>query len=347
MKLFMSYFCIAIVVLFSGLVCAANEQNAAMVESIDFVGKRNGEEIIHFQLSGDIKPRVFELPGEKPRIVFDFIETGYPAKKKRAIRTGGKLVKKIRVGLHEQPVAKTRVVIDLASSKEFIVEKAFIPVTNILEVRISRKGEKDQQKPEVAILKNQVKNEKKKEEKNITAMAEKEPPADKQVETKTVIQEIQTKKVAASHEVVGKEKQQGVPEVIPAESLVTIGKDTHPEILGEAPMLINVSYEDTTNNKEMVLFKLNGFYPPVVFAIEEDEPRIVCDFLDAQLGENLKNVLNSGGKYINKVRVARHIDPKKVRVVIDLAAQNDYDLKQVFFKEDNLFVVIISSLGKK
>ncbi len=344
MKFFMSHLCIAIVVLFSGLVFSATGLNDAMVESIDFVGKRNGAEIIHFQLSGEITPRVFELIGEKPRIVFDFIEAGYPAKKKRAIRVGGKLIKKIRVGMHREPVAKTRVVIDLASSKEYVVEKEFIPVTNILEVSISWKGEKAQKKRDVAILK---KEKKKLRKPPATANSAKKEPADKQVENKIIAPVVQTINTETEKEIAGEGSKQEIPEVKPAKSLVTIGKDTSPEILGEVPVLLNVSYEDTTNNKEMVLFKLNGFYPPVVFAIEEDEPRVVCDFLDTRLGENIKNVLNSSGNYINKVRVARHINPGKVRVVLDLVANYDYDLKQVFFKEDNLFVVIISSLGKK
>lgn len=41
---------------------------------------------------------------------------------------------------------------------------------------------------------------------------------------------------------------------------------------------------------------------------------------------------------------AMHHDPEKVRVVLDLAANRDYDLQQVFFRKDNLFVLIVNEL---
>jgi hypothetical protein len=34
----------------------------------------------------------------------------------------------------------------------------------------------------------------------------------------------------------------------------------------------------------------------------------------------------------------------KIRVVLDLAQDRDYDLQQVFFKNDNLFVLIVNEL---
>ncbi|MCI5158676.1 MAG: hypothetical protein D3906_09615 [Candidatus Electrothrix sp. AUS1_2] len=38
-------------------------------------------------------------------------------------------------------------------------------------------------------------------------------------------------------------------------------------------------------------------------------------------------------------------EEKKIRVVLDLVPNYSYDLQQVFFKEENLFVIIINTLG--
>lgn len=344
MKLFLVYLYCTVLVFSPAFVSSASEYSVAMVESISFLGERDGGEIIHFQLNGNMVPRVFELPGDNPRLVFDFIKTGYPARGKKVIRAGGKIVKRLRVGIHKEPVAKTRVVIDLASSKEFEIEKEFIPAKNILEVRIFPKTSgtkisanlpptKDEAPPRLI---EEVEEEKKSAA--TTAQGQKNKPdedATPDQKMETVVRAEVDNAPVADKSVLTKEQ-----------STTSSSKDT--EIAGgggnELPLLLNISYENTTNNKEMVLFKLSGFHPPVVFAIEEDEPRIVCDFLDVGLGNDVEQVLNSKGDYISRVRVAQHQNPEKVRVVLDLVASNDYDMKQVFFKDGNLFVVIISVL---
>ncbi len=94
----------------------------------------------------------------------------------------------------------------------------------------------------------------------------------------------------------------------------------------------------------MVIFRLNDFYPPTVSAMEDETPRVLCDFMDIQLGADVKKVISAQGKYVERIRAARHENPDKVRVVLDLAPNRDYDLQQVFFKNDNLFVLIVNEL---
>jgi hypothetical protein len=107
------------------------------------------------------------------------------------------------------------------------------------------------------------------------------------------------------------------------------------------PVLRDVSFDNTSSDSEMVLFKLNDFYPPIVFGIEKGNPRVVCDFLDTELSRDVRSVLETNGEYVARIRVARHNDPDKVRVVLDLVPNRNYDLQQVFFKEENLFVIVI------
>jgi len=93
----------------------------------------------------------------------------------------------------------------------------------------------------------------------------------------------------------------------------------------------------------MVLFKLNGFHPPTVFGIEKGDPKVVCDFPNARLEENVKEVIHCDGKFVESVRVTKQTKPNKIRAVLNLVPNKNYDLQQVFFKEDNLFVIIVNA----
>ena len=108
------------------------------------------------------------------------------------------------------------------------------------------------------------------------------------------------------------------------------------------PFLSEVTFENSSNKGEMVLFKLNDFYPPIVFGIEKGKPRVVCDFVGTVLSQDVKKTINSNGKFVRRIRLAKHKNPDKIRVVLDLVPNSNYDLQQVFFKEDNLFVIIIN-----
>jgi hypothetical protein len=126
--------------------------------------------------------------------------------------------------------------------------------------------------------------------------------------------------------------------------------EPEPEPLPEPvldPVLSDVSFETTADNTEMILFKLNDFYPPIVFGIEKGNPRVVCDFLDTEVDKGVRPVLETKGNYISRVRVAKHKGPDKVRVVLDLVPNRNYDLQQVFFKEDNLFIILINEFEEE
>ena len=95
----------------------------------------------------------------------------------------------------------------------------------------------------------------------------------------------------------------------------------------------------------MVLFRLNKFSPPIVSVIEKEKPRVLCDFMKMNMDPGVQSIIDANGKYVERIRAARHNDPKKVRVVLDLLPDRDYDLQQVFFRNDNLFVLIVNELS--
>jgi hypothetical protein len=109
--------------------------------------------------------------------------------------------------------------------------------------------------------------------------------------------------------------------------------------------LLGVSYDDSSNRGEMVLFHLTDFYPPKVAAIEKETPRVLCDFNDMVLGVDLEKDITAGGRFVSRIRLVEDTVQPKIQVIIDLAPDHDYDLQQVFFKNDNLFVLIINELA--
>lgn len=110
------------------------------------------------------------------------------------------------------------------------------------------------------------------------------------------------------------------------------------------PQIMKLSFDDSSNRGEMVMFHLNGFYPPTVSAIEQDHPRVLCEFADAKLASGVEEDLKANGKYVQRIRTVAHAAPKKVQVILELELEKDYDLQQVFFKNDNLFVLIVNEL---
>lgn len=123
-------------------------------------------------------------------------------------------------------------------------------------------------------------------------------------------------------------------------------KASLPVKTAEEPQLESVKFDATSPKGEMVIFKLNGFHPPAVHGVEEGIPRVICDFNNTKLVGSTKNLLKTDGKFVKVIRTSKTKKPEKVRVVIDLEPNRSYDLQQVFFKEDNLFVLIVNSVKK-
>jgi len=112
------------------------------------------------------------------------------------------------------------------------------------------------------------------------------------------------------------------------------------------PLLESIKFDGTSPKGEMVLFKLNDFHPPVIHGVEEGVPRVICEFNSTQIVDSVKNVIKADGKYIKIIRITKHKKPDRIRVVLDLEPNRSYDLQQVFFKEDNLFVIIVNTAKK-
>lgn len=349
MKRWSVYLLVIFFVFLTGQAAAEQSAAEAVIESISYEKDEHNREKIIFKLNGAHIPKVFKIKGEQPRLVFDFIDTRYSDLINRITDTKGNLIKGVRVGIHDDP-PKTRVVVDLKAEGEYQFEQDFLIQENILSITFyPSEPAAARQKPVQA-------------GKPAKPAAEpatvKPPPAgtaaelEPRVGTEEPVAAERIEAVAGPPApVAATVEPEPPPAAVPKErdgaaatdDVVSLlaGAESRPEPTVD-PILREVSFDGTTNNSEMVLFKLNDFYPPIVFAIEKGNPRVVCDFLDTELDAAVRPIIDTNGNYVNRIRVAKHDNPAKVRVVLDLVANRNYDLQQVFFKEDNLFVIVIN-----
>ena len=301
--------------LFSGSLHAAD----GLIEKVIFHGKNGNSESVVFHLNGPWLPKVFALKGDNPRVVFDFVDTRLARTVPSSIDTKGTMIRKIRTGRHSN---KTRVVMDLAAGGKCNFDQQFDETTNILTIQLFSMDfpEKQDGKPVVPAVA---------EKSSIDVVAEEETVKQEVIVTAAVPAEAPKKEVVESAEKIEK--------VQVAESSV---KETGP---APDPLLSDVSFENTSNKGEMVLFKLNGFYPPAVSGKEDGTPLVICDFSGTRLGKKVVKEQLSHGEFIEQINVHQLQEPDVIRVTLELVPNNNYDLQQVFFKEDNLFVIIVNS----
>lgn len=276
-----------------------------MIKKVVFQGGDGTEESVSFHLNGPWFPKVFALKGENPRVVFDFMGVDIAKGLPLAIAAKGRMIRKIRLGRHQD---KTRVVIDLAAGGDFNFEKQFDESQNILTIRLFAVPVSTPQPPPVETI-----------------------PTKMALETEVVRSPLP---LPALGDAVAPLGVNGTVAPRPAEG-------QGPRL--DAPLLSEISFENTSDKGEMVLFRLNGFYPPTVRGEEEGTPSVICDFVGIRLGEDVVSEQVIHGEYIERVTVGKGTDPDVTRVRVELVANKNYDLQQVFFKEDSLFVIIVNS----
>ncbi len=130
--------------------------------------------------------------------------------------------------------------------------------------------------------------------------------------------------------------------IIPTVSFIAFILVWSPLLYAASITITNIKPDISKGGIEKVSIQLTSFLPPRTFAIEGKRPRIVCDFFDAHLKKGISKSIAVHGSFIQKVRVGIHTKPKrKVRVVLDLVPSQDYDVQQIFFREENIFTIIV------
>ncbi|MBU0946307.1 MAG: AMIN domain-containing protein [Proteobacteria bacterium] len=300
----------------------------AMIEKVIYQEKDGHNAAVIFHLNGPHLPKAFAMKGDNPRVVFDFMQTRPHRSVPATIVAEGSMVRKIRMGIHPD---KTRVVIDLVSPGEYHFDQQFDRDENILTILLVAADLPP--KPVEPV---------------VSATPEKGGPsqvvaAQESLAPQSVVEESVKAGAQTENKATESEVSASAP---PLPKVPGTEENTEVEEEGEPvpdPLLSEVSFENTSNNGEMVLFKLNGFYPPTVSGKEDGIPRVICDFPGTRLGEAVVRELASHGKYVDRIRVEPFHEPDRVQVVLELFPNNNYDLQQVFFKENNLFVIIVNS----
>lgn len=325
----------------------------AMVGPVSHMAVAGGD-IIAITLSGEetTAPKTFMIKGEKPRLVFDFFECGFAGSTSIAIDDGN-LVQGIRVGFHTKPQQKVRLVVDLVTDQRITWTKEFPAGKNVMIVSIMPAEHSVLPAPLPAAAGRQTTNgQLNTPTSNKAATGEATPPSVQhplqlganlskvKVGPSPVLQ---LEKGAAVKKVV---PDIAAPQVLPDEGVHPLEEKGAPPPVEEAAsamasVLTNISFDNAfSQSGEMILLQLSDFQPPVISTHEKNPPQVFCDFSGTTVGENVPTELDASGKYVKRIRIVG--DAEKVRVTLDLVPGGNYDLQQVYFKEDNLFVLIVN-----
>jgi hypothetical protein len=304
-----------VVVIFAGMnvlfpaVAFTEIEKAVEIKSISHIKNSEIKETITFTLGETVVPKIFSIGGVNPRLVIDFPDSVYLNKNVIAL-ADGVLASAIRIGLHETPVKKTRAVVDLSKKMSVQYASDYSELNTTLTVTLTADSNEIKEHLDLQTSQNQSFLQIQEELAAIPLDKQTVPPAS-----------------VGSH----------------ATGAATAGKVATSVV----PTILEISFDDSSSRGEMVLFRLNDFSPPTVSAIERDTPRLLCDFMAMNLDQSVQKTILTNGKYIERIRTAKHLDPAKVRVVLDLLPNRDYDLQQVFFRKDNLFVLIVNELTQE
>ncbi|MFZ5798582.1 MAG: AMIN domain-containing protein [Thermodesulfobacteriota bacterium] len=304
---------------------------APLIEKIEFDGSDNNADRIIFKLNSATLPKTFALKGP-PRAVFDFPGTALAKGVKTNITAPGKFIKGIRTAEHRGDQAKTRVVLDLLSEDAIDFKQDFNNVNNTLTISVFALGA-EPPPPPVAAVPPPPKTDKPAAVPPPPPAARETPPAPPAKPAPAV----------ASIPKPAPETSGARDEATVIQPLSEVGPEQATEGGTVSPVLYSIEFDRDAQRGETISFKLNTFNPPVVFGIEEEAPRIVCFFKDTAAGPDLQNLLDVNGRFIKSIQVGKYSNPDNIRVVLDLMPNQNYDLQQIFFKEDNMFMIIIST----
>ena len=106
-------------------------------------------------------------------------------------------------------------------------------------------------------------------------------------------------------------------------------------------LLKDIRFEKAAQGQEMVFFELSDFYTPEISTLEEERPRVVCDFFDIKIKDSIKKEIVTNGEFIQRIHVEVHSSESKIRIVLDLVPQHKYYVRQKFFMEEKIFALIV------
>ena len=339
------------------------------ISSISLTPGDGDQEIIRISLTGLEAPKVFTIKGDSPRLVLDFANATYHGKAKIAVAKS-KLVQSIRSAVHRQPALKTRVVVDLFANQEVSHQEDFQAETGLLTVTLELAGQAKKTKAEgkAPVAPDQLEPPSTKS--TITTPLPAAEPGHPPAGTSATPSNpkgpavppatLAPSPVAApgGGPATGQQAPAAPPPAAPAvkpsvaaptgqtaepKAAITEGKKT---LVPFPPTLLDVSFVGTSAKGELVQLKLNGFYAPKISAIEEGLPQVICEYSDMAMESKVPRIIPAEGKFVKTIRITGDAAKKNIRIVLELQPNKSYDLQQVYFKDDQIFVLIVNELKK-
>ena len=104
---------------------------------------------------------------------------------------------------------------------------------------------------------------------------------------------------------------------------------------------------DTLEPAETVHIQMDSLHHPVIFGIVNDNPRVVCDFNNAEPSKSIERTIETNARYIKRIRTGFHSTPKTMtRIVLDLIPNRDYTIQQIPSPTDNRFSIVVKVAGE-
>ncbi|MDR3090436.1 MAG: AMIN domain-containing protein [Desulfobulbaceae bacterium] len=349
MKTFAHIFLLAML-----LSCAPKNALSAVLERVTNQSLEDGREVVNLFFDGTCTPTIFSLDGKSPRLVFDFPGARYLGRQKIGVR--GAALQSIRIATHQNPM-KTRVVFDLPTDMEVDYSQEFIGDSHTLRVTLFRKGlaqnaltptEKILASAQPAPRKEADRPSEPTPRQTETATPDQSASRIKSQETPRPTAEkekpTQSSESAPTSEPTPKSSPFDRPFAATEPPAESSGKTTGDavETPGAARMFGYSLTTQPTPGGDVLRMQLDGYASPEISARDGRKPQIICFFPHMRLA--VKKGLNQpmSGKFVQKVAVTAQKKPVGVKMTLDLEDGYDYDIQQVFVKDESAFLLIVN-----
>jgi hypothetical protein len=117
-------------------------------------------------------------------------------------------------------------------------------------------------------------------------------------------------------------------------------------VFAEQGVLESIRFRLIGAGDERVFFQLSGFHPPEVSVVEGGAPQVVCEFANIRAAAGIGSQVEVNGRGIRGLRIdSQNGTQPKLRVAVVLDPKFSYDVEQVFAREDNLFMLVVTPRG--
>ncbi|MBF0119467.1 MAG: AMIN domain-containing protein [Desulfobacterales bacterium] len=110
-----------------------------LIKEIKFEKGTDEIEKVYFFMNARYFPQILPIEDKDFKLVCDFPNVKLNIGISSHIKTNGNLIRSIRVGIHQQPKPKIRVVLDLVSKKDYAVEPLFYEKEKIFAIEVKLK----------------------------------------------------------------------------------------------------------------------------------------------------------------------------------------------------------------